>query len=176
MTSIDWRRDLMLWHPRLFLTITEEPGRSFGYPHCERGWQDILVRLCRRIEGALRDRETFEFVRIKQKMGILRVDWDAEASDETKSSIGYAVDLAVARSACTCEICGAEGSRHIDHGRFATLCDRHAAGDRVPNRAGFENVRRLRRRRGQADMYYARYNRESDTLTEVPPPSADPEG
>src|ERR1700733_6065551 len=110
--AIDWRRDLMLWHPRLFLTMTEEPHLSFGYANCERGWQDILVRLCRRIEIALRDRETFEFVRIKQKMGILRVDWDAEASEETEAKIGHAVDLAVARSACTCEICGREGRLH----------------------------------------------------------------
>lgn len=68
MTHMDWGRDLMLWHPRLFLAMTEEPSRSFGCPHCERGWRDILVRLCRRIEIALRDRETFEFIRIKQKM------------------------------------------------------------------------------------------------------------
>ncbi|MET4790627.1 hypothetical protein ABIF64_002805 [Bradyrhizobium japonicum] len=118
--DMDWRRDLMLWHPRLFLTTAEEPSRSFGYPHCERGWQDILVRLCRRIEVALRDGETFEFVRIKQKMGILLVDWDTEASKSTESAIGHAVDLAVARSACTCEICGAEGRLHANKGWLET--------------------------------------------------------
>ena len=31
---------------------------------------------------------------------------DAEASEDTKAKIGHAVDLAVARSACTCEQCG----------------------------------------------------------------------
>jgi hypothetical protein len=106
---VDWRLDLMLWHPRLFITMAEEPHLSFGYPLCERGWQDILVRLCVRIEAALRDGETFEFVRIKQKLGILRVDWDAEASEDTEATIGHAGDLAVARSACTCELCGREG-------------------------------------------------------------------
>ncbi|MGY4330225.1 hypothetical protein ACVWWG_004642 [Bradyrhizobium sp. LB7.2] len=47
-----------------------------------------------------------------------------------------------------------------------------AAGEPVPPRfgAGFENVRRLRRWRGHADMYFASYDRDTDTLTEVPPP------
>jgi hypothetical protein len=40
---------------------------------------------------------------------------------------------------------------------------------------GFENVRLLRRWRGRADVYYARYDRGTDTLTEVPPPSPDQE-
>ncbi|MCS3445935.1 MULTISPECIES: hypothetical protein [Bradyrhizobium] len=176
--AMDWKRDLMLWHPRLFLTMAEEPSRSFGYPHCERGWQDILMRLCRRIEIALRDGETFEFVRVKQKMGILRVDWDAESSKETEAKLGHAVDLAVARSACTCEICGSDGRLYDNKGWLGTRCAQHAAGDPVPPRYGygFENVRRLRRWRGQADVYYARYDRETDTLTEVPPPSASREG
>lgn len=167
--AIDWRRDLMIWHPRLFIVMTGEPHLSFDYPLCERGWLDVLVRLCVRIEAALRNGETFEFVRIKQKMGILRVDWDAEASEETEAKIGQAVDLAVARSACTCELCGREGHLYNNAGMFGTRCAEHAAGDPVPPRYGldYENVRRLRRWRGQADVYYARYDRETDTLTEV---------
>jgi len=166
--AMDWGRDLMLWHPRLFLTMTEEPSRSFGYPHCGRGWQDVLVRLCRRVEIALHDRETFAFVRIKQKLGILKID--AEASEDTEAKIGHAIDLAVPRSACTCEICGAEGRLYSGHGRLATRCAEHASGDPVPAHYGSDRIRRLRRWRGQADVYYARYNRDTDTLTEVPPP------
>ena len=44
-------------------------------------------RLCSRIEGALRESETFGFVRIKQKYGVLRIDWHAEVSDETSVRI-----------------------------------------------------------------------------------------
>jgi hypothetical protein len=165
-----WRLDLMLSHPRLFLVMADEPEYSFGYPRCEAGWRDILERLCRRIDGALRDGETFEFVRINQKLGILRVDWDCEASDDTEAKIGHAVDLAVARSACTCVICGADGRLYNNTGRFGTRCGEHAAGDPVPPRPGFENVRLLRRWHGRADVYYARYDREADTLTEVPAP------
>jgi hypothetical protein len=172
---VDWRLDLMLWHPRLFITMAEEPHLSFGYPLCERGWQDILVRLCVRIEAALRDGETFEFVRIKQKLGILRVDWDAEASEDTEATIGHAGDLAVARSACTCELCGREGRLYKSVGVLEARCAEHAAGDPVPSRygLGFENLRRLGRWRGQSDVFYARYDRETDTLTEVSPPSVD---
>jgi hypothetical protein len=173
--AIDWRRDLMLWHPRLFFVLPDELHLSFGYPLCERGWCDVLVRLCRRIEVALRDGETFEFVRIKQKKGILTVDWDSEASEETEVEIGHAVDLAVARSACTCELCGGEGRLYDNAGALETRCAGHAAGDPVPSGygPGFENVRRLRRWRGQAGVYYARYDRDDDKLTEIPPPAAD---
>jgi hypothetical protein len=175
---VDWRLDLMLSHPRLFCVLADEPHLSFGYPLCEVGWRDILERLCVRIEGALRGGDTFEFVRVKQKLGILRVDFDDEASEETEATIGDAVDLAVARSACTCEMCGAEGRLYSNRGWLWTRCAEHAAGDPVPPRYGhgFENVRLLRRWRGQADVYYARYDRETDTLTEVLPPSADREG
>jgi hypothetical protein len=41
----------------------------------------------------------------------------------------------------------------------------------VPVRPGFENLRFMRRTPGTANMYYARYDRETDTLTEVSPPS-----
>jgi hypothetical protein len=169
--AADWRIDLMRAHPRLFEIMPDEPERSFGYPLCEAGWRDILERFCTRIETALHDGETFEFVRIKQKFGILRVDWDGEVSGETRLIIGAAINLAVARSACTCEICGVEGRLYSRRGWLATRCAEHAAGAPVPVRPGFENARFLRRTPGTANMYYARYDRETDTLTEVSPPS-----
>jgi hypothetical protein len=173
MAHIDWRLDLIRWHPRLFVVLAEKPDGSFGYPLCDRGWLDVLVRLCVRIEAALRDGETFEFVRSRQTLGILRVDWDAEASEDTKAKFGHAVDLAVARSACTCEICGAEGRLYSNRGWLGTRCAEHTAGDAVPPRygLGFENVRRLRRWLGRTEMYLARYDRETDTLTEISPPA-----
>jgi hypothetical protein len=163
----DWRIDLMRAHPHLFEIMPDEPDRSFGYPLCEAGWRDVIERLCTRIENALQDGETFEFVRIKQKLGIARFDWDGEVSDKTGIRIAEAVNLAVARSACTCEICGAEGRLYSNRGWLATRCAEHAAGEAVPIAPGFENVRILRRRPGTPDMYHARYDRETDTLTEV---------
>jgi len=173
MATEDWGVDLMRRRRRLFTINAGEPIRSFGYPFCGRGWQDIIERLCGRVKGALRDGETFEFVQIKQKMGILRAVWDGDASEDTETEIGHAVNLAVARSACTCEICGGEGRLYNNRGWRETRCPEDAAGEPVPSRygRGFENVRRLRRWRGHADMYFATYDRETDTLTEVPPPS-----
>jgi hypothetical protein len=166
-----WRIDFMRAHPRLF-EVSDEPERSFGYPLCEAGWRDILERLCVRIESTLQDGEAFEFARIKQKFGIARFDWYGGVSDETATRILEAVNLAVARSACTCEICGAEGRLYRNRGWLATRCAEHAAGDPAPpTRPGFENVHSLRRTPGTVNMYYARYDRESDTLTEVRPPS-----
>jgi hypothetical protein len=176
--GIDWAHDLMLSHRRLFVIKADEPIRSSGYPFCGAGWADILERLCRRIEGALRDGETFEFVQIKQKMGILRAVWDGDTSEDTETVIGHAVNLAVARSACTCEICGREGLLYDSKGWLSTRCAEDGTGEPVPPRygAGFENVRRFRRWRGHADMYFATYDRETDTLTELPSPSRQQEG
>ena len=169
--TADWRNDLMQARPRLYELMSDEPERSLGYPLCEAGWRDILQRLCARIENALKANETFEFVRLTQKLGILRIVWNGEVSEETKVRIGEAVNLAVARSACSCEICGAEGRLYSNRGWLATRCAEHAAGDPVPVRPGFENVRFLRRTPGTANMYYARYDRATDTLTEVSPRS-----
>jgi hypothetical protein len=170
---VNWRLDHMLSHPRLFEVMSDEPHLSFGYPLCEEGWREILETLCTRIESALQEDESFQFVRIKQKFGILRVDCDYEGPQGTEAKVDHAVDLAVARSACTCEICGAEGRLYSNRGWLGTRCAEHAAGDPVPPRYGhgFENVRRLRRWHGQADVYYAHYDRGTDTLTEVPRPT-----
>lgn len=171
----DWGHELMRCHRRLFVINADEPIRSFGYPLCGRGWHDIQERLCRRIETALREGETFEFVRIRSKLGILRIDWESEASEETEDAIGHAVNLAVARSACTCEICGREGRLYSNRGWLETRCPEDAAGEPVPSRfgQGVENVRRLRRWRGHANVFFANYDREADTLTEVPPALAE---
>ncbi|WGS20185.1 MULTISPECIES: hypothetical protein [unclassified Bradyrhizobium] len=103
-TRNDWRIEFMQAHPRLFEIMQDEPELSFGYPLCREGWRDVLERMCRRIEGALRENETFEFVRIKKKFGTLRIQWEGDISDETGRRIREAINLGEARSACTCEI------------------------------------------------------------------------
>jgi hypothetical protein len=134
--TADWRIDLMKAHPRLFEIRPDEPDRSFGYPLCEAGWRDVLVRLCTRIENALQYNETFQFVRIKQKFGIGRFDWDGEVSDKTRIWIANAINLAVARSACTCEICGRRGTctASVAGLRRAARSTRRAIRCRLPTR------------------------------------------
>ncbi|MDE5444399.1 hypothetical protein GWG65_23700 [Bradyrhizobium sp. CSA207] len=124
----NWRIEFMRAHPRLFEFMQDEPKDTFGYPLCNEGWQDVLERLCGRIEEALRDNETFEFVRIKQKFGILRVDWEGEVSDRTRARIEEALALAEARSSCTCELCGAEGDKYHATNKVMVPGARHAEG------------------------------------------------
>ncbi|RXH24212.1 hypothetical protein XH99_29575 [Bradyrhizobium nanningense] len=123
-----WRIEFMQPHPRLFDFMQDEPKDTFGYPLCQEGWQDVLERLCGRLEEALRDNETFEFVRIKQKFGILRIGWEDNVSEETRASIEEALALAAARSSCTCELCGAEGEKYHASEEVIVRCEKHAEG------------------------------------------------
>lgn len=117
-------------HPRLFEIMQDEPERSFGYPLCPEGWHDMLERRGR-IEKALRDNETFEFVRIKQKFGILRVGWEGAVSEETRARIEEALALAEARSSCTCEFCGTKGDKYHASENVMLGCARHAEGRQI---------------------------------------------
>jgi hypothetical protein len=82
------------------------------------------------------------------------------------------IDLAEARSAYTCEVCGAEGRLHRAGGWLMTRCAAHGQGHPIPEKPGWENVTIshvvasgtktviVRRRR---------YVRETDSLVEVDP-------
>jgi hypothetical protein len=167
----DWRIAVMQAHERLFDPSPGELENALGYPLCDTGWQDILERLCIRVAAALQDGETFNFVRIRQKFGILGVDWHGEMSEETRAKVLNAIDLAHARSACICESCGIGGRLFNNHGWLATRCTEHALGDPASIKQGFENIRILRRVPGESGLLYAHYDRETDTLTEVSPKS-----
>jgi hypothetical protein len=168
-----WWLEFMTAHPRLFQIMADEPELSFGYPQCQVGWRDILDRLCARIEDALRENETFEFVRVRQKLGVLQVVWDGKVSDGTRRKISAAIDLSRARSSCTCEICGREGRRFVNRGWLATSCPEHGVGDPAPERPGFKNILLVRRTPGTSDVYCAHYDRETDTLTKIMRPGSE---
>lgn len=124
----NWPIKFMLANPRLFDFMQDEPKDTFGYPLCQEGWQDVLERLCARIEEALRKSETFEFVRIKQKYGILSIGWEGKVPHDTRARIEEALALAAARSSCTCEVCGAEGNKYHASENVMVRCKRHAEG------------------------------------------------
>jgi hypothetical protein len=48
-------------------------------------------------------------LQIKEKFGTLRFYWDGTLSSEATAQVEEAIALAEARSACTCELCDAEG-------------------------------------------------------------------
>jgi hypothetical protein len=171
----DWRVELIEAHARLFHPPEGHPGGAQGYPNCEEGWSDLLERACVRIENALDTGDTFKIAEIKEKLGTLRFYWDGELSERAKAEVREAIALATARSACTCEICSAEGWLHNRGGWLATACAEHAKGQPVPVKPGFEHLHVMW---GTADgqvriLSCRRYVRATDSFVDVPPDSPD---
>ncbi len=163
----DWRIELTAAHPRLFGVA------SHGYAECGDGWHDVLKRCCVRIEAALAEGDRFTTENIKSKYGSLRFYWVGHLSDATKTRVEEAIELAEARSSCTCETCGAAGRRYDRGGWLATACPEHAQGEPVPVVPGRENLRvvgRLVEDRLRI-VSCRRYDRETDSFTDVDPAS-----
>ena len=175
VTGRDWRIELIEAHPRVFLSPTGRPEDPRGAPSCEEGWRDLLERACVRIEAALVEGGAFRVLQIKEKFGTLRFYWSGDMSDAAKARVEEAIALATARSACTCEICGAEGRLRNRGGWFATACAEHAKEEPVPIKPGWENVHVVRtfgQERGRFPIVSCRrYVRDADTFVDVDPRS-----
>ena len=91
--------------------------------------------------------------------------------DAAKAKVDEAIALAAARSACTCEICGAEGRLYNRDGWLATACPEHAKGELKPIRPGFENIHIVRTfGPGRFPIVSCRrYIRETDSFVDVDP-------
>src|SRR5262245_52508963 len=112
MASIvrDWRVDLVETYPDLFHPARGHATAVQSWPHVNEGWRDLLVRACARIRAAVQaDGGSFRFTQIKEKYGTARLYWEGALSPSAKAKVEEAIDLAEARSACTCDACGAEG-------------------------------------------------------------------
>lgn len=122
---------LLSAHPHLFRSL-----REFGF-ECDDGWLDLLARLFvdieaqARIEGLTPDSADWpEVVIVKQKFGSLRISFGCDSSSETpgkdvSDAIRQLVDTASARSATTCEQCGAPARSVETHPKrhwLKTLC------------------------------------------------------
>jgi hypothetical protein len=161
----NWRIEFMEAHPSLFGVASQ------GYPACGDGWRDLLERACVRIEAALAEGDRFAAEDIKSKYGTLRFYWGGRLSDAAKAQVEEAIELAEARSGCTCETCGALGRLHDRGGWLETACPEHARGEPVPVAAGRENLRivgglvedRIR------IVSCRRYDRDADTFADVDP-------
>jgi hypothetical protein len=144
-----------------------------GYPECGEGWRDLLERACLRIEAALAEDSAFAALQIKEKYGTLRFYWRGHLTSEEETKVEEAIDLAVARSACTCEICGTEGRLHNRGGGLATACVNHAEGEPASVRPGFENLHIVRRftAGGLETVSCRRYDRSTDSFADIDPDS-----
>jgi hypothetical protein len=172
--SNDWRNELMQRYPQLF-----EQG---GIPTVGDGWQDLLERALKRIAAAVaRDgaKASVRIVQIKEKFGTIRIYRDGhKLSKKALAKIDEAIELAEARSACTCEECGNEGRLYDRKGWYLTRCPRHSAGEPVEIKPGWDNLRVVRTvGRGNAGVTSCRrYDRERDVFVEAPlPPDFDEE-
>lgn len=125
----DWQTDLVASYPDIFHPVGDPPA-CLGWPEVGDGWRDLLERACARIRAAvLASGGTFHATQIKEKYGTLRFYWDGALSPTADAQVEEAIDLAEARSACTCEICGEEGRLH-GPGWLTTRCAAHAEGRR----------------------------------------------
>jgi len=170
----NWKLDLIERHRDLFQPPADMPEAAQGAPDTGPGWQDLLDRLCGRIRSAVRaDGGTFKFSQIKQKYATLRVYWHGNLSQEAAAQVEEAIDLAEARSACTCEICGEPGSLH-GTGWFTTRCEKHAEGRKpIPSQPSDDMQVIQRVVGGRRRMLHRRYDSATDAFVDVdltPPP------
>lgn len=121
----DWRSALVESYAELFDpvgSLSAAPGR----PAVDDGWRDLLERACARILATVHlHGGLFRVTEISEKYGTLRIRWEGSLSPEAAARVEEAVDLAEARSATTCEVCGEAGVLRAGDW-LATRCDAHA--------------------------------------------------
>ncbi|WP_074116790.1 hypothetical protein [Bradyrhizobium sp. AS23.2] len=165
----EWRVALVRAYPDLFHPAGD-PAAVQAFPDVGDGWRDLLERACARIRAAiLADSGTFRATQIKEKYGTLRFYWDSGLSPMAASRAEEAIDLAEARSACTCEVCGEVGQLYGD-GWLTTRCMAHAEKrSPVEVRPGFEILIKEWSVRDRRVIRCRRYDREADRFIEVDP-------
>lgn len=163
-----WRAKLVESYPDLFHPAGDPPGAE-GWPAVGDGWEDLLQRACRRIREAVRaDGGSFRATQLKEKYGTLRFYWTGDLSAKAAAAVEDAIDLAEARSATTCEVCGEPGVLR-GGGWMTTRCDAHAEGRRpVEVEDGFENLHVDERLiGGRWRARYRFYDRDADRFVEA---------
>ncbi|MBB1090463.1 hypothetical protein HUU61_04100 [Rhodopseudomonas palustris] len=172
--SSAWQAALVARHPNAFNVEFNGRITTPGYPSVGDGWRELVETAVGRMVEAAAPRGSLTIVQIKEKFGGLRIYWHGRnLSAVSTRAIEEAVALAEARSACTCEVCGAEGRLHKHGGWFATACPEHARGNPVRVKPGFDNIRIVRSfEPGKPPILSCRrYDRATDTFVDVDPAS-----
>jgi hypothetical protein len=173
--SDNWRRDLVTAYADLFGPSGDPEGVP-GSPNVGDGWEDLLRRACARILAAVvLTGGTFRATQIKEKYGPLRFYWTGDLSAKAAAAVEEAIDLAEARSATTCEVCGEPGV--LRGGPWLTTrCDAHAEGrPAIATRSGEEAQAVQRVVGGKRHVRHRRYDRDRDMFVDVDPPGSDAE-
>jgi hypothetical protein len=162
----DWRVELVKAYPDLFHPLPDSPGVAQASPECGAGWRNLLERACARIRAAVQaDGGSFKATQIKEKYATLRFYWEGALSPKADAQVDEIIDLAEARSACTCEVCGEEGRLYQSGYWMMTRCALHAEGRAVVIEPSFENVHVKERIVGERrEIVCRRYDRETDSF------------
>ena len=174
-SNLTWQADLLARYPDLFNQESNGRVTAPGYPAVNDGWRDLVETAIGRIASAVAAAPagSLKIGQIKEKFGTLRLYLDTRKGlpEATCAAIDEAICLAEARSACTCETCGAEGRLYDKGGYVFTACDQHAQGKVVPVRPGRENVHIVRTiQDGKIQIVSCRrYIRETDSFVDVSP-------
>jgi hypothetical protein len=163
-----WRLELIEACPDLFHPVGDAPGRP------EWATAGVICKSARAPAFSLRSGPTAErFAQRRSRKGTERwFYWEGALSSEADARVEEAIDLATARSACTCEICGAEG-RLYGPGWLTTRCAERAEGRRpIEIKRQLQNVHIKERIVG--DRYVVRrrrYDRTTDSFIDIDPAS-----
>jgi hypothetical protein len=170
----DWRTELVEAYPDLFHPSGNPPSAQ-GWPCVGDGWRDLLQRACARIRAVVHtDGGSFKATELKEKYATLRFYWDGTLSPESAARVEEVIELAEARSACTCETSGEPGRLFKRGGWFMTACDEHGKGEPVAERPGLEDVHVSYRIVDDEPVPRARrYIRATDSFEEVDPSTLD---
>jgi hypothetical protein len=174
-TNHTWQANLVARYPTLFNQDARGRVSALGFPEVGDGWRDLVETAIGRIAAAVAAAPTgsLKVGQIKQKFGTLRLYLDKRDGfpEAICAAIEEAICLSEARSACTCETCGAEGRLHDKGGYVFTACDQHGQGKAVEVRPGRENVHIVRTlQNGQLGIVSCRrYIRETDAFVDVTP-------
>jgi hypothetical protein len=175
MTAVvrDWRVELVEAYPDLFHPLADHPGVAQASPECGEGWRDLLERACARIRVAVQaDGGSFKATQIKEKYATLRFYWEGALSPEANAKVEEIIDLAEARSACTCELCGEQGWLYQSGCWMMARCALHAEGRAAGIEPSFENVHVKERIVGRRrEIICRRYDRKTDSFIAIDPGS-----
>jgi hypothetical protein len=171
----DWRKQLIEGYPALFRRVVHGREMTTGYPTVEAGWRGLIETAVTRIDNAVAGFPPgcLSIVQIKEKLGGLRIYCHCQdLPEDVVCLVREAVDLAEARAACTCEICGMEGQLHDRAGWLATRCAMHAVGHQVVHRRDHKNlhIRWAVENEQWRVLSCRRYDRDRDELVDVPIP------
>jgi hypothetical protein len=170
-----WQSALLARFPALF--NQEINGRIIaqGYPSVDDGWRDLVETAIGRVANAVATAPvgSLHIRQIKEKFATIRIYWsgDRGLTDAMNAAVDEAIELAEARSACTCEICGAPGRQFKFGGWVKTVCGEHGRkGVPAHEIPGPENIHvTIRSMDGKPVVRARRYVRATDSFEEIDP-------